>query len=225
MKPTLRNLYQFIRDTVHVLLHGNLDSSDYIILDDKEVVFASVAKSACTSIKTSITEEPPKGPTIHKHIRAFSHKRIPRNKRSYFAFTYVRNPYERLVSCYRSKFNLEDKSKYLYSHYLFGYMGNNDTFEELVRKESKIPDIMSDRHFKSQHSIIFSSGAKVDYIGKVEDLPSDFEEIRQRYGFSELKVLNKSQGKSSEMLLTDEIRELIYNRFKKDFETFGYEKE
>ncbi|SVA56043.1 uncharacterized protein METZ01_LOCUS108897 [marine metagenome] len=225
MKPILRNLYQFIRDAAHVLLHGNLDSSDYIILDDKKVIFASVAKSACTSIKTSITEEPPKSPTIHKHIREFSHKRIPRGKHSYFAFTYVRNPYERLASCYRSKFNLEDKSKFLYSHYLFGYMDNNDTFEEFVRKVSKIPDFMCDRHFKSQHSIIFSSGAKVDYVGKVEDLPSDFEEIRQRYGFSELKVLNKSQGKSSEMLLTDEIRELIYNRFKKDFETFGYEKE
>lgn len=224
MKPILRNLYQFIRDAAHVLLYGNLDSSDFIILDDKEVVFASVAKSACSSIKTSITEEPPKGLTIHNHVRDLSHRRIPRNKESYFSFTYVRDPYERLASCYRSKFNKEDESEFIYTHYLFGYLRNNDTFEDFARKVSRIPDSMSDRHFKSQHSIIFSHGAKIDYVGKVEDLPSDFEDIRQRYGFDELKILNKSSGLSSEELFTIETREITYERFKKDFELFGYKK-
>ena len=225
MKPTMRNLYQFIRDTVHVLLYGNLDSSDFVILEDKGVVFASVAKSACSSIKTSITEEPPEGHTIHYHTRGLSHKRIPKSKKSYFTFTYVRDPYGRLASCYRSKFNKEDKSKFIYTHYLFGYLRNNDTFEDFVRKVSRIPDSMSDRHFKSQHSIIFSHGAKIDYVGKVEDLPSDFEDIRRRYGFDELKILNKSSGKSADELFTTETREITYERFKKDFELFGYNKE
>lgn len=224
MKPTMRNLYQFFRDMGHVLLHRELDSPDLIILDEEEVVFVSVAKSACSSIKASITENPPDGTTVHDHISHLSNRRIPVSKRSYFVFTFVRDPYERLTSCYRSKFNKQNESEFIYSHYLFGYLKNDDTFEEFLRKVSKIPDFLSDRHFKSQHYIIFSHGNKIDYIGKVENLDSDYEDIRQRYGFSELTVRNKSQGKSANELFTTESRKMVYKRYKKDFEVFGYAK-
>ena len=223
MKPTLRNLYQFFRDMGHVLLHRELDSPDLIILDEEEVVFVSVAKSACSSIKASITENPPDSTTVHDHISHLSNRRIPVSKRSYFVFTFVRDPYERLASCYRSKFNMQDESKFIYTHYFFGYLRNDDTFDDFVRKISKIPDFLSNRHFKSQHSIIFSHGVNVDFLGKVENLPSDFEDIRQRYGFSELTTRNKSQGKSADKLFTTETREMIYTRYKEDFDVFGYD--
>tara|TARA_B100001105_G_C22399588_1_gene448668 strand:- start:1190 stop:1864 length:675 start_codon:yes stop_codon:yes gene_type:complete len=224
MRLTLRNLYQFTKDLGHVLLHGNLDSSDFFILDDKEVVFASVAKSACSSIKTSMAGEFPRDRSIHYHTREFSHKGVPRNKRTYFSFSYVRNPYGRLVSSYRNKFNKEDESRFLYSNYLFGYLRNDDSFEDFVRKVTRLPNFLCDRHFKTQHSIIFSRGVKMDHVGKVEDLPSDYEGIRQRYGFHELKILNKSRGTSTDEPLTEEVKGLIYKRFKKDFDTFGYER-
>ena len=72
MRLSLRNLYQFFRDMGHVLINGELDSPDLIILDEEEVVFVSVAKSACSSIKASITEDPPTGRTIHDHISHLS---------------------------------------------------------------------------------------------------------------------------------------------------------
>ena len=52
MKISLKNTYHFLRDMARVVIRGELDSPDFIILDEKEVVFASVAKSACSSIKT-----------------------------------------------------------------------------------------------------------------------------------------------------------------------------
>ncbi|MDP6661990.1 MAG: sulfotransferase family 2 domain-containing protein [Candidatus Thalassarchaeaceae archaeon] len=224
MKLTLGNLRQFIRDMGHVLLHGNLDSSDFFILDDKGVIYASIAKSACSSIKTSMAGDFPRGRSIHYHTREFSHKRIARDKRGYFCFSFVRNPYKRLVSSYRNKFNKEDEARFLYSNYLFGYLRNDDSFEEFVRKVTRLPDFLCDRHFKTQHSIIFSRGAKMDHVGKVEDLPADYEEIRERYDFNDLKILNKSRGTSSDELLTDEVKGLIHKRFKKDFDAFGYER-
>ena len=222
MKISLKNTYHFIRDMARVVIRGELDSPDFIILDEKEVVFASVAKSACSSIKTSIYGSPPEGIQIHQHTSHLSHRRIPKKKTSYFSFAIVRDPYERLASCYRAKFNKVDESKFMFSNYLFGYLKNDDSFEEFVRKVSKIPDILCDRHFKAQNKIVFASGKKIDFIGKFENLPSDFEEIRERYDFAELPMLNKSSGRTASDLFSDETRALASKRYEKDFELFGY---
>ena len=222
MKISLKNTYHFLRDMARVVIRGELDSPDYIILDEKEVVFASVAKSACSSIKTSIYGSPPEGIQIHQHTSHLSHRRIPKKKTSYFSFAIVRDPYERLASCYRAKFNKVDESKFMFSNYLFGYLKNDDSFEEFVRKVSKIPDILCDRHFKAQNKIVFASGKKIDFIGKFENLPSDFEEIRERYDFAELPMLNKSSGRTASDLFSDETRALASKRYEKDFELFGY---
>ena len=222
MKISLKNTYHFLRDMARVVIRGELDSPDYIILDEKEVVFASVAKSACSSIKTSIYGSPPEGIQIHQHTSHLSHRRIPKKKTSYFSFAIVRDPYERLASCYRAKFNKVDESKFMFSNYLFGYLKNDDSFEEFVRKVSKIPDILCDRHFKAQNKIVFASGKKMDFIGKFENLPSDFEEIRERYDFAELPMLNKSSGRTASDLFSDETRALASKRYEKDFELFGY---
>ena len=222
MKISMKNTYHFLRDMARVVIRGELDSPDYIILDEKEVVFASVAKSACSSIKTSIYGSPPEGIQIHQHTSHLSHRRIPKKKTSYFSFAIVRDPYERLASCYRAKFNKVDESKFMFSNYLFGYLKNDDSFEEFVRKVSKIPDILCDRHFKAQNKIVFASGKKIDFIGKFENLPSDFEEIRERYDFAELPMLNKSSGRTASDLFSDETRALASKRYEKDFELFGY---
>ena len=222
MKLSLKNMRHFLRDMARTAIRGELDSPDFIILDEKEVIFASVAKSACSSIKTSICGTPPEGVKIHQHTSHLSHRRIPKKKGQYFVSTIVRDPYERLASCYRAKFNREDESTFIFSNYLFGYLKNHDSFDEFVRKVSKIPDKISDRHFRSQHKIVFASGNKVDFIGKFENLPSDFEGIRDKYGFGELPVLNKSSGKSAADLFSDETREATSRRYKRDFELFGY---
>ena len=222
MKISLKNTYHFLRDMARVVIRGELDSPDYIILDEKEVVFASVAKSACSSIKTSIYGSPPEGIQIHQHTSHLSHRRIPQKKTSYFSFAIVRDPYERLASCYRAKFNKVDESKFMFSNYLFGFLKNDDSFEEFVRKVSKIPDILCDRHYKAQNKIVFASGKMMDFIGKFENLPSDFEEIRERYDFAELPMLNKSSGRTASDLFSDETRALASKRYEKDFELFGY---
>ncbi|MED5268544.1 MAG: sulfotransferase family 2 domain-containing protein [Candidatus Thermoplasmatota archaeon] len=222
MKFSLKNTYHFLRDMARVIIRGELDSPDFIILDEKEVVFASVAKSACSSIKTSIYGTPPEGILIHQHTSHLSHRRIPKEKASYFVFAIVRDPYERLASCYRAKFHHEDESKFMFSNYLFGYLKNDDSFEEFVRKVSKIPDALSDRHFKAQNQMVFAYGTKVDFIGKFENLTSDFEKIRERFDFEELPILNKSSGKSADDLFSDETRALASKRYEKDFEIFGY---
>jgi hypothetical protein len=58
----------------------------------------------------------------------------------------------------------------------------------------------------------------------MEDLPEDYESIRKRFNFDELKVLNKTRDSGEDIQLNDEIKEIIYNKFKIDFTEFGYRK-
>ena len=119
---------------------------------------------------------------------------------------------------------MAEDSQFLYSNYLFGYLKNDDSFEDFVRKLSKIPNFLCDRHFKTQYSIIHSRGAKIQHIGRMEDLPEDYENIRKRFNFDELKVLNKTRDSGEDIQLKDEIKEIIYDKFKIDFTEFGYRK-
>ena len=224
LRLSFKNLIQFSRDIIHTLIHGDLDSSDFIIIDELEVVFASVAKSGSSSVKTSMFGEFSKDRSIHYHISDFSHKRIPKNKRSYFSFSYVRNPYDRVLSCYNNKFNMKEESDFLYSNYLFGYLKNEDSFEDFVNKISKIPNFLCDRHFKTQYSIIHSKGAEMNHIGRLENIQEDYEEIRKRYDFNELPMLNKTKDPKGEFFLSEELRDKIFKKYEIDFREFGYKK-
>ena len=64
----------------------------------------------------------------------------------------------------------------------------------------------------------------MNHIGRMEDLPEDYENIRKRYNFDELKILNKTSGSGEEILLSDETKEIIYDKFEIDFKEFGYSK-
>lgn len=89
MKLSLKNMRHFLRDMARTVIRGELDSPDFIILDEKEVIFASVAKSACSSIKTSICGTPPEGVKIHQHTSHLSHGRIPKKKGQYFVLSLI----------------------------------------------------------------------------------------------------------------------------------------
>jgi hypothetical protein len=58
----------------------------------------------------------------------------------------------------------------------------------------------------------------------MEDLPEDYENIRKRFNFDELKILNKTRDSGEEIQLKDEIKEIIFDKFKIDFTEFGYRK-
>ena len=64
----------------------------------------------------------------------------------------------------------------------------------------------------------------MNHIGRMEDLPEDYENIRKRYNFDELRILNKTRGSGEEIFLSDETKEKIYEKFEIDFKEFGYSK-
>ena len=154
----------------------------------------------------------------------------------YFSFSFVRNPYNRLISVYN-------------------YLGYSRiiSFEAFVNKVVKGKLQASDFFYVSQYDYLYE-GEKllVDYVGKLENLKEDMQFVLNKSGLEghEIPHINKSEkglkrgiaallkapklwssfsparlfsGKKKKDLTASE-KELVYSLYQKDFEKFGYER-
>lgn len=191
------------------------------------IAYLNLAKCACTSIIGSFVDKEIDDKKLYARENYRIIGMIPNNE-PVFKFTYVRNPFERLVSCYVNKIEEfkegEEKNYFRYTNYLMGILDNVSSFKEFVKRIVNIPERWADRHFKSLYSYIYDNGVKlVDYVGKIEDLPDSYRAMQNKYNLQELKHENVSGKKDWKTYYTKEIAELVYKYYEKDILTFGYE--
>ena len=183
------------RSINHVLLTAstNEDSSQYDVEKVKEV-----------------TEQ------ISKHIKQ---KEIRMEFSDCYIFSFVRNPYERLVSCYKNKvLNFPREEDY------FGYCGikKDDTLDQFIQKVSQIPDAQADRHFRSQSWFLYDEDKLIpDFVGKLENIIDDWKILLEKFDLPEIPHFNASQKKPLDLSETN--KKLIRERYRDDFINFGYE--
>lgn len=139
----------------------------------------------------------------YKHAR---YKDIPDEAKAAFTFTFVRNPYDRAVSCWafsKSRLSLVD----------------------CLRREFGFP-IEYPYLFRPQSEWL--DGVDFDFMGRYETLESDIQRIREVVHFPVARVghFNKSEHEpwqkyyDAEPEAVDLVREL----YSEDFERLGYEK-
>jgi hypothetical protein len=150
---------------------------------------------------------------------------------SYYKFSFVRNPWARLVSEYRYRSFLSHKS-----------------FKDFVM--NKLPSPGWDdkyRHIMPQTEMLYDGDGTllVDFVGKFERLDQDFEQVCKHLGFenSSLSHINSSDKTSRELrrklrnfihrngeadlrdyvdFYDDETREFVSTLYRKDIDNFGY---
>ena len=196
-------------------------------LPNTNLGFIFVPKCASTTLRHSIifNEKLDENEDVYKtvlplHLRVTSFKRLSCPK-----IALVRNPFERIVSCYSHVKKNNIPFQFLPSSLLIRKPKN---FDDFVKKISVIPDFLADPHFQSQHSLLTEGDdSLVDTIYKLEEIDQEFsKEMRSRYNF----IIGKSQnvrapeGDWRDMYNSISISR-VYNRYKKDFEVFGYENE
>lgn len=157
-----------------------------------------------------------------------SDKEIDHFSDDVFIFSFVRNPYERVLSCYLDK--IKTHSNYLgflrYGNRFYKEMSFEDFLEEIL----KIPNDEADKHFRPQHCFLKNEDSlRPHFVGKLENFSFDFQKVLDRIGTDQLETAhaNKSNSKTkkSNRYFTPYAKELIWERYKEDFLYFEYPKD
>ena len=140
----------------------------------------------------------------------------------FFKATIVRNPFDRLVSCYESKI----RDPYKCRTQGFSTLGFRPemTFEDYIVPVCDDP--MANIHFQPQlEAIRFCGKLLVDYIGKFEGVEKSWDFIRSRVklNLGRLKHLNKTNGRRPyRQYYIAKTRRRVEATFGEDLNFFGY---
>lgn len=161
----------------------------------------------------------------HRSVRTYKRVFGPQTFLRYFKFTFVRNPYSRLLSAFRflkgGGFDQDDRI--WAEENLTGY----ETFDEFVENWLSVESIMEYKHFQPQFMFVcdHTFEPEVDFIGHFETLDEDFQEICRRLNITRtLKKHNQGPEKKAHWAsyYSEKTLEKVYRIYRKDFELFGY---
>ncbi len=183
-------------------------------------IFVHIPKCAGVSVNQALYGSLAGGHlSIQDYIIAFG----PIKFRSFYKFTIVRNPWDRLVSAFHflkgGGFNSKDKI------WFETHIGKNISFEEFVLTKLNKPEVLDWYHFRPQHTFISDNKnvSLVDFIGKLENLDTDFGRIAEKLGVHlNVSKSNESLRSSYKFYYSEKSRLVVSEIYKKDIELFNY---
>jgi len=189
-----------------------------IINDENKFVFISVPKTGSTSIRRRLGSfEDPPPETYHMSIEDIL-KQYPHVK-DYFKFAFVRNPFDRIYSTYINlkydghNWATELKKKRNFREFVLGL--NDSQYSQYI-------------HLRPQSEYIkLNEEIGVDFVGRFESLKEDFAKIEKKIGIKSepLKKERWSSKRPNDPKFFDyEMRQVVSEFYKEDFERFKYEK-
>jgi len=209
------------------------------LLKFKTGLYIRIPKAASCSILEIVNRES----TLLYHDGFMYHRKCPRlassAKKLYgdarfdklFKFSVVRNPFARAVSCWQYLTNHPEWNKLPH----FEPTSFNEFCYKLVSTENDDKNHTYDTsccnhyswHTQPQFEHLYDSTGKllIDYVGKVETLQSDLDNILDRLELPrrQIKNINKTSHRHYTEYYDDETREIIEKKYAKDIEYFGYE--
>jgi hypothetical protein len=131
---------------------------------------------------------------------------------SYYSFAFVRNPWDWQVSQFTYMRKDPDQFR--------GTVGSSfQTFDDYIRWRCSHEVVL-------QRDFVFSETGEqlVDFVGKLENLESDFRIIEERLGISvKIPRINVSRSTPYQEYYTRKTVELVHRAFQPDIELFGYD--
>jgi len=171
---------------------------------NKKLIFIHIPKTAGTSIERVLGGGGHLGILPIKEYfdrNAFQGEKFE----DYFKFTFIRNPWDRLVS------------------YFFYFGGKEKNFKRYVMEELDLKDITR----MPQYKFICDNkkNIMVDYIGRFENLSNDWKVICDKINIpiKELPIARKSEHKNYRFYYDKETKDRISKLYKEDIKLFNYE--
>lgn len=189
--------------------------------DKKKAIFVHIPKCAGIAVKKALFDDLSGGHTkLTTYCRAFE----PDLFLSYFKFTFIRNPWDRLVSAYHylSNGGYGARDREWFERELATY---ND-FDDFVCNWLRPENLHKHIHFCPQVDFVEDRnhrGVGVDYLGFYENIEEDFNYIANRIGVAKtLQKRNSSSHSSYKQYYREATREIVRSVYRKDIERFGY---
>lgn len=187
----------------------------------KKFAWFRMPKVASSSIKENIKS------LVNEDIKLKQRLTSAKIDDDYFKFTFVRNPWDRIASCYRNKIQKRWKnnpSPSLKQKGLY-FENNNLTLKEFLILLEKKDNRFYNIHWAPQTSLVDMD--KMDFIGRFENLEEDWKHVCKKIGIDQLKLPHKLQTKPKnksyrDYYLDQESIDIVSRIYKKEIELFNY---
>jgi len=221
-------LKDILRRVNSKLIYGCWESwhpGDYIsfrAFDFYRCIFIHIPKAAGTSVSKTLFGN---AGAAHTKLTYFEKLYAEKTFRSYFKFTFVRNPYDRIFSAYnylkKGGGNIHDK-KFSDEH-----LSGIQSFEAFVLEYLNETTMHAYVHLLPQVEFLKKKDGTmgVDFIGRYESLDRDFNVVRKRLGITrDLSHDNPTTSRNVHYSksFTDEMRRKIYLIYNEDFRELQY---
>lgn len=168
-----------------------------------KLIYFDVPKCASTTIRTSLFDGD----------NSFSMKNPETELADYFKFTFVRNPWDRMVSNWKMFTSNPMRIKQLQSM----------TGEDLTKFEDFI---LFSEHTKNHHwqPQVLYLPETLDFIGRLENFNTDFQQVLRHIGKTNIQSghENQTQRKNYQEYYTPSTIELVGRLYEEDIKAFGY---
>lgn len=204
----------------HVEHEDEVSLAPYI---QRQAIFVHIPKCAGLSISKAIFGC--RG-SAHMNISLLQLAFTGSEFQSFYKFSFVRNPWDRLVSAY---YFMRDREA-LVSHRDFG----GRPFESFPNFRSFVLDYISESDLshhvvvKPQYTFICQSNAEApgfDFIGRYENIAEDYSRVCQRLGTQHtIRDTNRGQSRPRDYRseYDDEMVEIVGRAYARDIEIFQY---
>ena len=191
-------------------------------------IFVHIPKCAGRSLKEYLKENCGNEPinsghrSLHVLLKNFSLK-----SEDYYKFTFVRNPWDRIVSLYSFWLNQTPNSVfYQWDFKQVDFIKNkNLSFIDFVKLIPFNDSVFNEKpHLHPYIDHFMGDPTSFSFIGRLENLQQDFDIVCDKIGIphQQLPHKNKSKHKHYTEYYDDETRAIVAEKYAKDIEYFGY---
>ena len=156
----------------------------------------------------------------HLHASKLKLYMNEKNFEEYFKFSFVRNPWDKLVSIYfytkQKESHIVKKNPSVLTAFNRNILSSPD-FESWI-KSRQFGELQSDYLYDADGELL------VDFIGKTEQVEEDFKKILQRLKLThiQMELKNPSNHKDYQDYYSAESQEIVHEHYLTDIENFNY---